>query len=53
MSRIRIFNDADPSTVLVETREHAVIATELGRIGVRFEQWQANTALPLVPRRTR
>lgn len=42
MSRIRIFNDTDPSTVLLETREHAGIAAELSRIGVRFEQWKAN-----------
>ncbi|MFN9966042.1 MAG: 1,2-dihydroxy-3-keto-5-methylthiopentene dioxygenase, partial [Lysobacteraceae bacterium] len=42
MSRIRLFNDTDPSTVLLETREHAAIAAELATIGVRFEQWAAN-----------
>ena len=42
MSRIRLFNDTDPSTVLLETREHAAIAAELAKIGVRFEQWAAN-----------
>jgi 1,2-dihydroxy-3-keto-5-methylthiopentene dioxygenase len=47
MSRIRIFNDTDPSTVLRETRDHARIAAELGQTGVRFEQWQANA--PLTP----
>ncbi len=47
MSRIRIFNDTDPSTVLAETREHARIASELGKIGVRFERWEANA--PLAP----
>ena len=47
MSRIRIFNDTDPSTVLLETREHAAIARELGQVGVRFEQWQANA--PVAP----
>jgi 1,2-dihydroxy-3-keto-5-methylthiopentene dioxygenase len=36
MSRIRLFNDTDPSTVLLETREHAAIAAELAKIGVRF-----------------
>jgi 1,2-dihydroxy-3-keto-5-methylthiopentene dioxygenase len=47
MSRIRIFNDTDPSTVLVETRQHDAIRAELAKIGVRFEQWQA--AAPLTP----
>lgn len=47
MSRIRIFQDDDPSTPLVETREHAAIAAELARIGVRFERWEANA--PVAP----
>ncbi|HAI58318.1 MAG TPA: cupin [Xanthomonadaceae bacterium] len=47
MSRIRIFNDTDPSTVLVAMHEHAAIAAELAKIGVRFEQWQATA--PLAP----
>lgn len=42
MSRLRIFNDNDPATVLLETREHATIAAELGKVGVVFEQWQAS-----------
>ena len=42
MSRIRLFNDTDPSTVLLETREHSAIAAEPAKIGVRFEQWAAN-----------
>lgn len=42
MSRLRIFNDADPSTVMTETRDHALIAELLGREGVRFERWAAN-----------
>ncbi|MDO5504796.1 MAG: acireductone dioxygenase [Pseudoxanthomonas suwonensis] len=42
MSRLRIFNDTDPGTVLLETRDHAAIAAELAQIGVLFEQWQAS-----------
>jgi len=47
MSRIRIFDAAEPTRVVVERATHADIATELARIGVRFEQWQANA--PLAP----
>lgn len=46
MSRIRIFNNTDPTAPLVETREHEGIRAELAKIGVRFEQWQANAPLP-------
>ncbi|PJK14799.1 acireductone dioxygenase [Lysobacteraceae bacterium NML07-0707] len=42
MSRLRLYNDHAPSTVLLETREHALIANELAKAGVLFEQWQAN-----------
>ena len=42
MSRLRLYNDNDPSTVLLQSREHAVIASELAKVGVLFEQWQAN-----------
>lgn len=42
MSRLRIFAHDDPSQPLLETREHARIAAELGKIGVQFEQWQAS-----------
>ena len=41
MSRLRVFNEDDGGQVLLETREHTAIATELAEIGVRFEQWQA------------
>ncbi|MGY0504168.1 1,2-dihydroxy-3-keto-5-methylthiopentene dioxygenase [Luteimonas sp. e5] len=41
MSRLRIFADNDPSTVLLETHEAERIARELTAIGVRFERWQA------------
>lgn len=41
MSRLRVFDDHAPDDVLLETRDHAAIATELAGIGVVFEQWQA------------
>ncbi len=41
MSRLRVFNDDAPGTVLLETRDHSGIAAELDRIGVVYEQWQA------------
>lgn len=41
MSRLRIFNDGDPSSPLLDSRERDVIARELATIGVGFEQWQA------------
>ncbi|PJK09990.1 acireductone dioxygenase [Lysobacteraceae bacterium NML120232] len=42
MSRLRIFNDHDPATVLKQSQQHAEIAAELARVGVVFEQWQAS-----------
>ena len=42
MSRLRIYNDNDPSTVLLETFQGDAIATELKAIGVRFERWTAS-----------
>ncbi len=42
MSRLRIFNDADPATPLFASTDLAAIATQLRTVGVRFEQWQAN-----------
>lgn len=42
MSRLRIFTESNPSTALSSTDEHAGMADELQRIGVRFEQWQAS-----------
>src|SRR5450432_4736339 len=47
MSRLRIFEDTDPTTPHVNTRDHADMAAELAKIGVRFEQWQA--AQPIEP----
>ena len=41
MSRLRIFNDTDPATPLLDSRDGEAIATELKKIGVTFERWQA------------
>ena len=47
MSRIRIFNEAQPESPLFESSEHAAIAEQLRAIGVRFERWEA--AAPVKP----
>lgn len=47
MSRLRIFDESRPQSPLAELGDHAAIAAELGRIGVRFEQWAATQ--PIVP----
>lgn len=47
MSRLRIFADDVPDAPLAATRDHAEMARELARIGVGFEQWQADA--PVVP----
>jgi 1,2-dihydroxy-3-keto-5-methylthiopentene dioxygenase len=41
MSRLRIFDEADPMTPHLDTRDQAAMAAELAKIGVRFEQWEA------------
>ncbi|WP_199099771.1 acireductone dioxygenase [Dyella sp. ASV21] len=47
MSRLRIFSDSQPQAPQSVHGEHADIARELGRIGVRFERWEANQ--PIAP----
>ncbi|HWT15505.1 MAG TPA: acireductone dioxygenase [Patescibacteria group bacterium] len=47
MSRLRIFDESDASTVLTETRDHTLISELLGRDGVRFERWATN--VPVQP----
>ncbi|WP_158885283.1 acireductone dioxygenase [Rhodanobacter sp. L36] len=42
MSRLRIFDETKPRTPLAEYSEHAAIASELDKVGVRFEQWEAS-----------
>jgi len=43
MSRLRIYSETDGTAPLLETNEHARIADELGRQGVRFERWVTRT----------
>jgi 1,2-dihydroxy-3-keto-5-methylthiopentene dioxygenase len=47
MSRLRIFNDTQPQTPLSVHTDHADIAHELAKVGVRFEQWEASQ--PIAP----
>jgi 1,2-dihydroxy-3-keto-5-methylthiopentene dioxygenase len=47
MSRLRIFDEANPSSPSVVSFDHATMASELKAIGVRFEQWEA--AQPVAP----
>lgn len=47
MSQLRIFAEQDGETVLESHTDHAAIASALGAVGVRFEQWQANA--PIAP----
>jgi 1,2-dihydroxy-3-keto-5-methylthiopentene dioxygenase len=44
---LRIFSDADPETLVLETSDGDRIAKELNAIGVRFERW--STAAQLAP----
>lgn len=39
MSRLRVFSESVPDTVLFESRDAAVIAAQLETIGVGFERW--------------
>lgn len=47
MSRLRIYDEDHPSTPVSVHAAPAEIARELGRVGVRFEQWEANA--PIAP----
>jgi 1,2-dihydroxy-3-keto-5-methylthiopentene dioxygenase len=47
MSRLRIFNDTQPQMPLSVHTDHADIAHELAKAGVRFEQWEASQ--PIAP----
>ncbi len=42
MSRLRIFDEAQPETPLQVVSENAAISDALRQVGVRFEQWVAN-----------
>ncbi|MBN6151116.1 acireductone dioxygenase [Xanthomonas sp. AmX2] len=41
MSRLRIFADSNPDTPQFDSRDAALIAAELSKIGVTFERWKA------------
>jgi 1,2-dihydroxy-3-keto-5-methylthiopentene dioxygenase len=45
-STLRVWNDGDPSILLVDTSDGARIAQELNAVGVRFERWAADAELP-------
>ena len=47
MSRLRIFSENDPVVPDYLSNDHASMAAELAKIGVRFEQWEANQ--PIAP----
>jgi len=47
MSRLRIYDETRPQSPLAEFDRHATIAAELGKVGVRFEQWEAGQ--PIAP----
>ena len=46
-SKLNVYGEADPATLLVSTTDGAEIARLLGEVGVRFERWSAET--PLAP----
>jgi 1,2-dihydroxy-3-keto-5-methylthiopentene dioxygenase len=47
MSRLRVYDQRDPSQPLATQSEHAAIAQALAKVGVRFERWAANQ--PIAP----
>src|SRR5690348_9960989 len=47
MSRLRIFDEGRVEAPLHAFDDHAQIARELGKVGVRFERWQASR--PIAP----
>jgi len=47
MSRLRIYEENQPNTPVSEITAAGDIASELGRVGVRFEQWDAGA--PIAP----
>lgn len=47
MSRLRIFDETRPQSPLAAIDEHAAIAAELDKVGVRFERWDASQ--PIAP----
>lgn len=49
MSALTIFNDNDAATPIWDSRDAQAIAQQLSAIGVRFERWEADSALSAAP----
>lgn len=47
MSRLRVYDQREPTRPLITQLDHAAIARTLGEVGVRFERWDASQ--PVVP----
>ena len=47
MSRLRVFAEDHPGLPVRTLLDHEAIARDLGKVGVRFERWEAN--VPLAP----
>ena len=45
-SSLTVYDDADPSAPILQTSDGDQIASELAKIGVRFERWAADADLP-------
>jgi 1,2-dihydroxy-3-keto-5-methylthiopentene dioxygenase len=45
-STLRVYDDTNPSVPALETSDGDRIASELSKIGVRFERWAADADLP-------
>ena len=43
---LRVYDDTDPTTPTLETNDGGRIASELATVGIRFERWAADAALP-------
>lgn len=46
MTRLRVFDEAQPACAILKTNDHAEITDTLALLGVRFERWKANVLLP-------
>ncbi len=46
MSRLTLYPDTAPEQIIVSLTDPSEIAAELARVGVDFERWQADVALP-------
>lgn len=46
MTTLRVYDDKNPGTIVLEESDGERIADELAKIGVRFERWSADKELP-------